>query len=1189
MVKSALQKNSFREIFRSPGRYFAILGIILLGAGFFTGLRVTRDALVKTADTYLERTSFYDFQLISTLGYTEREVEAVRASGLAEAVDGMYTQDLLVALTEEDSAVHFMSLPSAVNMPEVTSGRLPEKSGEVLVDSFAASALALGDEIILSDQNSEEALDALAEKSFVVVGFCNSPLYLNYERGTTSVGSGSIAFFAYILPEDFTGDTYSMIYVRAGDLGFLYSDEYSDAADAAEPAMKTLAEEQAHLRYTRLISDNTKKLQDAEAQYADGLAEYEKAREEAFSALADAEKQLEDAEKELKDGRIKLEEGRKELETSKQDAQTQFEEAQAQLDDALKQLQNGEGEYADGLAAYQAGQAQYSAGLNQYNDSISRYSRIFELIDLYTDFQTASGKVQTTLSALLSSLAELGLSGDLSLEEQLAAAEKLWTKNRDSVYAALGTLADSADTLANRLEKDYGSSEALTAFRGRIKALRTLIANKDQMADAASSVRALMDAVKNLYSGASDLMKTYSSQADSARAQLAQAAAVLAQTRRQLEAAKAQVNAARAQLDEGWKAYFAGGEELKAAREEAENAFAEAEQQLLDSALQLDEGEAAFKDGVNELVAKRSAALHELFAAKRELIQAKAEIDDGWKALDELAEPGVFTLGRFANVGYACLDNDSMIVQNVAKVFPFFFFLVAALICITSMTRMVEEQRGQLGILQALGYSRAAVMSKYLFYAGSASLLGCGIGIPALSYIFPQLIWKAYRIMYHFADRLEYVLDWKLGLITTAGYILAILLVTFLSLAGQLRLVPAALLRPKAPKLGKRVLLERIPALWNHLSFMWKVTLRNIFRYHSRVLMMLLGVAGCTALMITGYGIRDSIQDVVKYQYSEITRYEYEVTFDEEPDAAAKEEFLRTAARYSGDAIFVSGFNASVRKNKTEKDLSLISVEDGAAFSRYFSMHNESGELPYPGKGMCAVNSALADEMDLSVGDALTLVLDEQEYSVTISGIFDNYIYNYVFISDETYETLTGKTPVRTEAYVLKREGASDATARLLSFPGVLNVSAGSVLKDRIGGIMDNLIYIVLLTIVCAAALAFIVIYNLININITERLREIATVKVLGFYRSEAAVYVLRENLLLTLLGALLGVPLGILLNRFVMSSIKVDLVSFIPRVKIPSFLFSIGFTLLFSFLVYLIMMRKLDKVDLAAALKAAE
>ena len=336
MVKNAIRKNNIREIFRSPGRYFAILGIILLGAGFFSGLRVTRDAMVKTADTYLENAAFYDFQLVSTLGYTESEVEAVRASGLVQAAEGAFQQDLLVSLTEEDTPVRFLNLPKSVNLPEVTSGRLPEKPDEVLLDANTAGQLQIGDELVISTQNSEEALKSLAAESFTVVGFCSSPLYLNYERGSTTIGSGSISFFAYLLPEAFTGDTYSAVYVRLGDLGFLYSEEYDAAADAAEPKITELAKAQAHIRYENLIADNTDKLNDGEAEYEDGLAEYESAKADAEKQLEEAGAELEKSRTDLDNGWEELSKGKEELATGREEAEKELAAAQAELDAALE-------------------------------------------------------------------------------------------------------------------------------------------------------------------------------------------------------------------------------------------------------------------------------------------------------------------------------------------------------------------------------------------------------------------------------------------------------------------------------------------------------------------------------------------------------------------------------------------------------------------------------------------------------------------------------------------------------------------------------------------------------------------------------------------------------------------------------------------------------------------------------------
>ena len=847
MVRTAIRKNNIREIFRSPGRYFAILGIILLGAGFFTGLRVTRDAIVKTADTYFDRTAFYDYQIISTLGYTEREVEAIRALGIAEAVEGTFTKDLLVALTEEDAAVHFMSLPKEVNKVDLAEGRLPERSGEILIDRYMSGGFALGDEIALSNQNTPEDLESLTVNSFTVVGMVNSPLFLNYERGSTSIGSGSISFFAYILPEDFAGDTYTSIYLRLGDLGFLYSEEYENAADAAEESVRKAAEEQALERYVRLMDESTAALRKGEWEYYFGKNKYEYEKENAKKEFADAEEQLGNAQAELMNGRLQIAAGKKELEDGRAKAEEEFAKAEKTLNDALNQLREGESSYAQGLASYQAGQAEYAAGLTRYNDSVSQYSDVFDLLEVYNNFQMESNDVQTSLTALMSEMTSIGVSEDMTLDEQLAAVDAYWNANEDDILDQMETLADSADALADALQVYTGNTQELKDFRSRIAAIRDLVKNKDKIDDSAAKIRSLITAVRDLYSGAAELMTSLASRAQGAQAELAKAAAQLAQAKKQLDTAKKQVDAARIKLDNGWQEYFDGTAELDRQRAEADKQFADAEAELADAVLQLEDGMAEYEDGVIKLEEGKAEAAEKFAEGLTELEEARTKLDDGWEQLHDLKEPTVYTLGRWANIGYSCLNNDSMIVSNVAKVFPFFFFLVAALICITTMTRMVEEQRGQLGVLEALGYSRGTVMSKYLFYAGSASLLGCGIGIPFLSWLFPQLIWQAYRIMYNFSHRLEYVMDWKLAIITTAGYVAAIMLVTGLTLAGLLRQVPAALMRPKAPKLGKRVLLERIPLIWNRLSFMWKVTLRNIFRYRSRVLMMLLGVAGCSA------------------------------------------------------------------------------------------------------------------------------------------------------------------------------------------------------------------------------------------------------------------------------------------------------------------------------------------------------
>ncbi len=1190
MVKnqSALRKNTLREIFKSPGRYLAILGIIMLGAGFFAGLRGTRDAIVITADDYLDRSSFYDFQLISTLGFKKDAADTLEGQAGILKAEGAMQADALVSYPEDDQVIRFHALPAKVNLVSVTSGRAPERDDEVLLDTAAAHAFVIGDEVVLSDLNTEDTLSSFARKSYTVTGFGHSPLYLNYERGNSSLGTGAVSAFAYILPEGFTLDYYTSLYVNGGHLGEIYTETYDQAADAMEPLLKPLAEAGASARYDQILTDSRKQLEDGEAEYADGLAEYERQKEDALQKIADGEAELADAAKQLADGRKEYDDGTAALAEGKVTAEEKFAAAQKELDDALQQLSDGEKAYGEGLAQYQAGEASYAAGLAQYESSSQNYAGILDLVDKYMDFRTASEDVRSRLGNLLTDYTDISLDPDLTQEEREEAVRLLWEGAKGTLDLSLGTLIASSNALADSLSAQFGETDAIKAFRQAIDRLEAIQQTLDDESFA-TSLRDLLDSSLALYDSAAAIMQDFTGQASDIRTQMENARKQLAASRLQLNQARAKLAASRKELDDGWDEYFAGEQALRDAKAKAEEEFEAAEAELADAARQLEEGQAEYDQGLEDLANAKEEAEAEFAKAEAELADARAELDDGWKKLEELKAPSVMVLGRWSNIGYACLDNDSEIVRSVARVFPVFFFAVAALICVTTMARMVDEQRGQLGILLALGYPKLKVMNKFLFYAGSAALLGCGIGVPLFTFVFPQLIWQAYRIMYSFSPRLLYHLDWPLYGIITALYVAVMMLVTWFSLRGQLKQMPAVILRPKAPKLGKRVLLERIPLIWNHLNFMWKVTMRNIFRYRSRVLMMLLGVAGCTALMITGYGIRDSIQDVVGFQYGEITLYEYDVTFGEAPSPEVQEAFRQTARRYSGDTLFVSMESVTAFHGKTEKTAFLLSAEGGAEFSRYIHLHKGDEAIPFPGQSQAVLNNGLANELGVGVGDTLSFLLNDTRYELTVSAVFDNYIYNYLIISDETYESLTGSAPVKKDAFVLKREGSGDATARLLNVEGVINVTAGSLLKDRIGSIMDNLIYIVLLTIVSAAALAFIVIYNLININITERMREIATVKVLGFYAGESAIYVLRENILLTALGALLGVPLGILLNRYVMSAIQVDLVHFEARVKFPSFLWAIGFTLFFSVLVYLLMMRKLSKIDMAAALKAAE
>lgn len=549
-------------------------------------------------------------------------------------------------------------------------------------------------------------------------------------------------------------------------------------------------------------------------------------------------------------------------------------------------------------------------------------------------------------------------------------------------------------------------------------------------------------------------------------------------------------------------------------------------------------------------------------------------------------------LGRDKNIGYACFESDSDIVEGISNVFPIFFFLVAALVCITTMTRMVEEQRTQIGILKALGYSEGTIMGKYLFYSGSAAVLGCGIGFLLGSYIFPVVIWSAYRIMYRLGD-IRIILDWKLGLISLIVSILCSMGTTIATCRYELTSVAAELMRPKAPKSGKRIILERIPFLWNRMKFLRKVSARNIFRYKQRFYMMVFGIGGCTALLLTGFGIKDSIKSITYNQFDEIQINDMSVVFNDpwyEMDNSDFEEIMaENAERYT----LVFEESTDLTKGDKSKSLTLVIPEKAEDISSFLNLHTTRDvPIAFPGKGEVVLTEKLADKCGAGIGDMVTLQDDDMNtLELKVSGISENYVYNYAYISPETWMEQIGSAPEYKSAYINVKEekDVHSVSAAVMNCDGVASVTVNADMKVRFSSMMKSLDYVVLLIIGCAGSLAFIVLYNLTNINITERLREIATIKVLGFYRRETASYVFRENLVLTGIGAGVGLIMGRYLHQFVMYNIDIDMIAFDVHIAPLSVLYSIVLTFVFAGIVDWAMNKKLDGINMAESMKSVE
>ncbi len=1000
-MKSMMKKTTLREIRESLGRYLAIMAIVALGVGLFAGLKITKTVMVGSADAFWQAQQLYDYRLVSTLGFEEEDVQALAQKADVRAVQGAMEADVLY--TDEqgnDKVLKAHSILENINMLETVAGRLPESDTECVVDDHLYGEEVIGSKIVLSGDNDQDDLDSFRYTEYTIVGTVRSPLYVQFERGTTSLGNGSVSGFVYLLPEGFATDYYTDIYVKFEEDAQVYSDEYDAYMDEREAQWETYCEEQGERRYQSIMTEAEEELADAEQELADEKAEAE-------VELADAKQELTDAEKEIADGEKKLEDGEQELADNKEI------------------IAQKEQELADARAALEAQEAE---------------------------------------------------------------------------------LASQEEALAGMMQGQAAGMQ-------------------------------------------------YQMPADMAR--------------QQLEAGKAQIEEGEAELRKARGQIRDAGEEIEESRQE----LADARQEVEDGWQEYNDAKAEFDEKIAD--------------AEQKLADARAEIAD-------IEKPDTYVLGRETNTGYVCFESDSSIVEGIANVFPVFFFLVAALVCMTTMNRMVEEQRTQIGVLKALGYGEARIMGKYLFYSGSAAFTGCVAGYLAGIRLFPLVIWQAYGVMYRFGG-IVYAFDWATAVLCLAASLLCSMGTTWASCRHELREVAAELMRPKSPKAGKRIFLEWIPFIWNRMKFLHKVSVRNIIRYKRRFLMMVIGISGCTALLLTGFAIRDSVTTVADRQFEEIQTYAVGVTLKDgvtKEDLSLLEELDQIVADNGGDYGLAVETSMDLETADGIKSVKLIAAAEPESFGAYFDLHTPAGEpIAYPQAGEVVICNKLSERYRIRAGDTITLFNeDREELQAVVSGVCENYIYNYVYVNEETYRKATGETGYQS-AYVNLPEEA-DVYVVGASLMKAEHVTAVAVNRDmllRVSRMMTSMNYIVFVIIACAGALAFIVLYNLNNINITERIREIATIKVLGFYKKETATYVFRENTVLTGIGCAVGLVLGRLLHIYVMHEVDIDMMSFDVHVEPVSYLLSILLTFVFTWLINRIMSGKLDKINMAESLKSVD
>ena len=671
-----------------------------------------------------------------------------------------------------------------------------------------------------------------------------------------------------------------------------------------------------------------------------------------------------------------------------------------------------------------------------------------------------------------------------------------------------------------------------------------------------------------------------------ARQQIADGEKELADGELELVDAQTKLTDARKELDAGWKELEDGENTLESERQKGLQELADAYQELTDGEAEYGDGLAEYQDGKAEFDAEAPDA-------EAEIADARQKIEDAEKELADLKKPVWYVQPRYSDSRYSSYTDDAGKVDAVAAVFPVFFVLVAALVCLTAMTRMVEEQRTQIGTLKALGYGRAAIISKYLIYAISASLIGGIVGLLIGFQLFPRVIINAYQNMYQLPAPLT-PFRWGYAVACLAVAVLCTGLSAFAACFKELEAFPAKLMRPKAPKAGKRILLEQVGFIWKRLNFTHKVTVRNIFRYKKRVLMTVIGVAGCTALLLTGFGMHHAVTSIATKQYGEIFFYSGMATLDSDYTLLSRSETADYIRQLDGvsEALVVTAHSESVEAEGMSYDANIFVPENPDALPHYINLQErQSGKkLELTDDGVI-ITEKLSTLTGLKKGDTLNIRIDEQLYQFPIAGIAENYALHYVYISPELYTSVTGKEQnPNTVLFNLDADAdQSELSSIILKRNQVLAVSLTSEYSGVFTNLTDSMSIIVWVLILSAGALAVIVMYNLISINVSERTRELATIKVLGFHDNEVSAYICRENTAASLLGMIFGLGLGILLERFVILTAEVDAVMFAHDIPWDCFLWSALLTILFTLGVNLVVHFNLKKISMVESMKAVE
>lgn len=1077
-MKKAVIKDALREIKKSYKRFISILLMAFLGVGFFAGIRASSPDMLDTIDTYYKNQNVYDIQVLSTLGLTSDDINAISKIENVEHVDGNFETDGQIEVGNKEVIAKVMSL-NDFNTPVLIDGSLPSAKNECVVEErfLTVNNKKIGDtiELNIKDMQNDNGEDVayLYEKELKIVGTVQSPMYISLDRGTSTLGSGKIDYYMYIPKSNVQANSiYTNIYVKVKDANkyITSSKKYEDCVNNVKTEIEKIKDNREKSRYDSLVNTVTKKVEDAEKELNTQKSDAKAKIADAEKELANGKKQIEDAEKTIKSNRIK---------------------ADKEFSKAYAELINGKNKIADS-------EKQLESKEKQANEEFDKLEK--QKAELNNQLTTLNGGI-TKLQ-----------------------------KNIENINIALKNPNLTSEQKAN-LEKTKKQLE-------------------NKLSELNNTKAQLVSAISKIDSG-------------------------IATGKAEIKSAKNKLQSAKNELKKSENAYYSTKTSTYKQLDNAEKDLELSKKEL--------------KDGKNELEKNKKEFSEKIANAESKLNDARAKIA-------EIENPKWYVLDRNGNAGYSSFIQDTDSIANIGKVFPVIFFIVAALISLTSMTRMVEEQRTQIGTLKALGYNKLQITSKYMLYASLACIIGSILGMSVGFVLLPKIVWKMYSMMYQIGD-IQTSFNFEIGSLGFILIVISILGATIYAVIKELVQTPATLMRPKSPKMGKRVFLEKVTFIWKRLSFSRKVTVRNIFRYKKRFLMTIIGIMGCTALIVTGFGIRDSIRAIMPDQYEKVFNYDLQINLKADLDKKQKQDFINSLTNDDKIEKLSETYMSSISaiNENVEENVQIIVPNNNTDFNTLINLTDvkSKNNLSLPEDGVLLTDKA-AQLLGVESGDTITLKdTDENETNVKVTNVVENYVYHYIYMSKSMYENLYGKSfdsnVILTKDFNLDNETEDNFVKDLMNMPEVASVTRISTAMNMMNDTMKSLNYVVVILIVSAGLLAFVVLYNLSNVNISERIRELATIKVLGFYDKEVYLYITRETIILTAIGLVLGLVAGYFLDFFILETCEINMLRFRKFVAPLSFVFAALITILFTIIVNIVTYFALKKINMIESLKSVE